>query len=214
MACGEWEAWHYWRLMPSLEAVCARLFGRPGWIPKVIIGGALSFVPVLNLFALGYLLVYGRRLRRSQQLDLPEWSEMNWPRLFIDGVRMLSLLSFFTGIPLVLGWILSLLLFFITFGILGVVAYFPLAICGFLSPILFLCSLGAYLKEENFRDAFQVRTIAEEGLRIWKPLALPVVCFWGIFLMALPLYGLSFFIGAWVLIAFYGTLRSRNSLHL
>ena len=115
-------------LMPSLEAVCARLFGRPGWIPKVLLGGGLSFVPVLNLFALGYLMVYGRRLRRSQQLDLPEWSEMDWPSLFIDGLRMLSLLFCFGGVPLLVGWVVSLLLFFITFGILGVVAYFPIAI--------------------------------------------------------------------------------------
>ena len=195
--------------MPSLEAVCIRLFGRPGWIPKVLLGGGLSFVPGLNLFALGYLMVYGRRLRRSQQLDLPEWSEMDWPRLFIDGLRMFTLLFCFIGFPLLVGWVVSLLLFFITFGILGVVAYFPIALCGFLAPVLFLCSFGAYLRDENFRDAFQLRFIIEEALRSWKVLALPVVCFWGIFLLALPLYGLSFFVGSWVLIAFYGCMRSR-----
>ena len=197
-------------LMPSLEAVCIRLFGRPGWIAKVLLGGGLSFVPGLNLFALGYLMVYGRRLRRSQQLDLPEWSEMDWPSLFIDGLKMFSLLFCFIGIPLMVGWVVSLLLFFITFGILGVVAYFPIALCGFIAPILFLCSFGAYLQNENFRDAFQLRFIIEEGLKSWKVLALPVVCFWGIFLLALPLYGLSFFVGSWVLIAFYGCMRSRS----
>lgn len=197
--------------MPSLEAVCARLFGRPGWIAKVIIGGALSFIPVLNLFALGYLLVYGRRLRRSQQLDLPEWSEMDWPRLFVDGLRMFALLFCFVGIPLILGWLISLLFYFITFGILGVVAYFPVALCGFFAPVLFLCSLGAYLRAENFKDAFQLKNIFNEARHSLKAFGLPVVCFWGIFLMALPLYGLSFFIGAWVLIAYYGSIRSRNA---
>ena len=113
------------------------------------------------------------------------------------------------GIPLLVGWVVSLLLFFITFGILGVVAYFPIALCGFLAPVLVLCSFGAYLQDENFRDAFQLRFIIEEALRSWKVLALPVVCFWGIFLLALPLYGLSFFVGSWVLIAFYGCMRSR-----
>ena len=61
--------------------------------------------------ALGYLMVYGRRLRRSQRLDLPEWSEMDWPSLFIDGLRMLSLLFCFVGVPLLVGWVVSLLLF-------------------------------------------------------------------------------------------------------
>ena len=87
-----------------------QLFGRPGWIPKVLLGGGLSFVPVLNLFALGYLMVYEAVLR-SQQLDLPEWSEMDWPSLFIDGMRMLSLLFCFVGVPLLVGWVVSLLLF-------------------------------------------------------------------------------------------------------
>ena len=45
----------------KFEAVCAKLFGRPGWIPKVLRGGALSFVPGINIFALGYLLTYARK---------------------------------------------------------------------------------------------------------------------------------------------------------
>ena len=196
--------------MPSLEAVCTRLFGRPGWIPKVLLGGGLSFIPGLNLFALGYLFIYGRQLRRSGRVDLPEWSEMNWPELFICGLRLFGLLILYIGLPMLAGWIVSLLLYFLTFGLLGVVAYFPLAICGFFSPMFFLSAFMAYLKHEEFRDAFQIRILAQEVLSGWKPLALPVVAFWGIFLLAIPLYGLSFFIGAWILIAYSSALRMKN----
>lgn len=196
--------------MPSLEAVCTRLFGRPGWIPKVLLGGGLSFIPGLNLFALGYLFIYGRQLRRSGRVDLPEWSEMNWPELFICGLRLFGLLILYIGLPMLVGWIVSLLLYFLTFGLLGVVAYFPLAICGFFSPMFFLSAFMAYLKHEEFKDAFQIRILAQEVLSGWKPLALPVVAFWGIFLLAIPLYGLSFFIGAWVLIAYSSALRMKN----
>ena len=196
--------------MPSLEAVCTRLFGRPGWIPKVLLGGGLSFIPGLNLFALGYLFIYGRQLRRSGRVDLPEWSEMNWPELFVCGLRLFSLLILFIGLPMLVGWIVSLLLYFLTFGLLGVVAYFPLAICGFFSPMFFLSAFMAYLKHEEFRDAFQIRILLQEVLSGWKPLALPVVAFWGIFLLAIPLYGLSFFIGAWLLIAYSSALRMKN----
>ena len=196
--------------MPSLEAVCTRLFGRPGWIPKVLLGGGLSFIPGLNLFALGYLFIYGRQLRCSGRVDLPEWSEMNWPELFICGLRLFGLLILYIGLPMLVGWIVSLLLYFLTFGLLGVVAYFPLAICGFFSPMFFLSAFMAYLKHEEFRDAFQIRILAQEVLSGWKPLALPVVAFWGIFLLAIPLYGLSFFIGAWVLIAYSSALRMKN----
>ena len=193
-----------------MEAVCTRLFGRPGWIPKVLLGGGLSFIPGLNLFALGYLFIYGRQLRRSGRVDLPEWSEMNWPELFICGLRLFGLLILYIGLPMLAGWIVSLLLYFLTFGLLGVVAYFPLAICGFFSPMFFLSAFMAYLKHEEFRDAFQIRILAQEVLSGWKPLALPVVAFWGIFLLAIPLYGLSFFIGAWVLIAYSSALRMKN----
>ncbi len=196
--------------MPSLEAVCTRLLSRPGWIPKVLLGGGLSFIPGLNIFALGYLLIYGRRLRRSQSLDLPEWSEMNWPELFLGGLRVFALLVLFVGAPLILGWILSLVLYFLTFGLLGVVAYLPLAITGFFAPMFFLSSFMAYLKNEEFQDALQFRRITQQVIHGWKPLALPIVAFWGIFLLALPIYGLSFFIGAWILIAYAGVLRMKN----
>ena len=196
--------------MPSLEAVCARLFGKTGWIPKVLIGGGLSFVPGLNLFALGYLFVYGRRLRHSRDLDLPEWSEMNWPELFVSGLRLFGLLILYVGLPMVVGWIISILFYFLTFGLLGVVAYLPLALTGFFSPMLFLSALMEFLRNEEFRDAFKLRSLIQQVFSGWKPLALPVVAFWGIFLLALPLYGLSFFIGAWILIAYSATLRMKN----
>ena len=191
-------------------SVCARLLSRPGWIPKVLLGGGLSFIPGLNIFALGYLLIYGRRLRRTQSLDLPEWSEMNWPELFLGGLRIFALLVLFVGAPLILGWILSLVLYFLTFGLLGVVAYLPLAITGFFAPMFFLSSFMAYLKNEEFQDALQFRRITQQVIHGWKPLALPIVAFWGIFLLALPIYGLSFFIGAWILIAYAGVLRMKN----
>jgi len=210
MACRGNKAWHHNSYMPSLEAVCTRLFGRPGWIPKVLLGGGLSFIPGLNLFALGYLFIYGRQLRRSGRVDLPEWSEMNWPELFVCGLRLFGLLILYIGLPMLVGWIVSILLYFLTFGLLGVVAYFPLAICGFFSPMFFLSAFMAYLKHEEFRDAFQIRILLQEVLSGWKPLALPVVAFWGIFLLAIPLYGLSFFIGAWILIAYSSALIMKN----
>ena len=151
--------------MPSLEAVCSRLFGRPGWIPKVLLGGGLSFIPGLNLFALGYLVVYGRRLRRNQQLDLPEWSEMNWPELFICGLKLFGLLIIFVGLPMIVGWITSIVLYFLTFGLLGVVAYLPLAITGFFAPMIFLAAFMAYLTHEEFRDAFHIRALIQQVIR-------------------------------------------------
>ena len=76
--------------------------------------------------------------------------------------------------------------------------------------MVFLSAFMTYLKNEEFRDAFQIRSLIQQVITGWKPLALPVIAFWGIFLLALPIYGLSFFIGAWVLIAYSSALRMKN----
>ena len=85
--------------MPSLEAVCGRLFGRPGWIPKALWGGLLSFVPILNLLALGYLIEYTQRLRRLGEWELPDWRDQNFPVLFGEGIRAFLVFIAYAGFP-------------------------------------------------------------------------------------------------------------------
>lgn len=196
--------------MPSLEAVCGRLFGRPGWIPKVLLGGVLCFIPILNLFAFGYLLEYARRLRHSNQWDLPDWTDHDLPTLLLSGLRFLLLLLVYVGIPLLLGWLLSLVMLGLSFGLLGIIAYFPLAAAGFVAPFLFLSALRAYLEDGIFSDGFQARGIYRLALSLWPRLGISVIAFWGIFLLALPLYGLSLFLGVWVLIAHSTALQSSR----
>ena len=193
--------------MPSLEAVCGRLFGHPGWMPKVLWGGALSFIPVLNLFSLGYLLEYAVRLRQTRQWELPEWREMEVPSLLQGGLRMLLILAGFGGIPLLVGWLASELVSFLSLGLLGVVSYFPLAACGFVSPFLVLASMHAYLQDGLFSDSWDIKSVLVSARETWPKLILPVIAFWGLLLLALPLYGLSFFVGSWVLVAYSSALR-------
>ena len=170
-------------------------------------GGALCFVPILNLFAFGYLLEYGRQIRQSNQWDLPDWRDHDIPTLLVSGIRLLLLLLTFIGIPLLMGWVLSLLILGLSFGMLGIIAYFPLAITGFAAPFLFLASLHAYLEDGIFANSFQLQQVYRSALAYWPKLGLPVIAFWGIFLLALPLYGISFFLGVWVLIAYSTALQ-------
>ena len=123
--------------MPSLEAVCGRLFGRPGWIPKALWGGLLSFVPILNLLALGYLIEYTQRLRRLGEWELPDWRDQNFPVLFGEGIRAFLVFIAYAGVPLLAGWLLSEMVDLLTFGLLGIVSHFPLAAAGFIVPFLF-----------------------------------------------------------------------------
>ena len=193
--------------MPSLEAVCGRLFGQPGWIPKALWGGLLSFVPVLNVLALGYLIEYAQRLRRLGDSELPEWRDQNFQALFIEGIRAFVVLLSYIGIPLLLGILLSKIFDFFTFGLLGIVSYFPMAISGFIGPFLFLSAIHAYLRDGIFSDVWQIRSVLKNAQKLWPQLAIPVIAFWGIFLLAIPLYGISFFIGLWVLLSYSTVLQ-------
>ena len=102
--------------MPSLEEVCVRLLGKPGWVPKVMLGGALSFIPLINLLSFGYLLHYAIRLRQKNEWNLPGWKNLAPIELFKNGLHFCILLLIFGGIPIFTGWLISALLSFLLFA--------------------------------------------------------------------------------------------------
>ena len=192
--------------MPSLEAVCERLFGHPAWVSKVLWGGAMCFIPVLNLFSLGYLLEYTIRLRQDKEWHLPEWKEMEPIPLFTSGLQVFFLILAYAGCPILVGWLASLLLDFLTFGFLGIVCHFPLAAGAFVAPFLVLASIHAFVRDGLYSDAWRVRLVVQVAKVMAPSLILPIIAFWGVFLLALPLYGFSFFLGTWVLLAYSSAL--------
>ena len=67
---------------------------------------------------------------------------------FLRKVCVPFLLLAYVGIPLLAGWLLSEIVDFLTFDLLGIVSHFPLAIAGFIaSPFLFLSAIHAYLSD-------------------------------------------------------------------
>ena len=139
--------------MPSLETVWT--FGRPGWIPKALWGGLLSFVPILNVLALGYLLEFTQRLRRLGEWELPNGGS-KFPQPFCGRFACLSHITRLCRNPLLAGWLLSEIVDLLTFGLLGIVSYFPLAVAGFIAPFLFLSAIHTYLNDGIYNDAKQV----------------------------------------------------------
>ncbi|MGY8713696.1 MAG: hypothetical protein ACKVJ1_07425 [Verrucomicrobiia bacterium] len=206
MTCELSSSCHDKLIMPSLEAVCKRLFGHPGWVSKVLWGGAMSFIPVLNLFSLGYLLEYTIRLRQDKEWHLPEWKEMEPIQLFTGGLQVFLLILAYAGCPILVGWLASLLVDLLTFGFLGIVCYFPLAAGAFVAPFLSLASIHAFVRDGLYSDAWRVRLVVQVAKVMAPSLILPIIAFWGVFLLALPLYGFSFFLGTWVLLAYSSAL--------
>ena len=193
--------------MPSLEEVCIKLLGRPSWVPKVLVGGALSFIPLLNLISLGYLLEYTIRLRHKGIWDLPDWKNVPLLILIKSGFRFFVLLLVYAVCPIMVGFLITLLLDVLTFGILGIVSYFPVAIGAFVGPFLFLAAIHAYLSDGLLSDAFKINLIYGIVKKMALKLVLPVIAFWGIILLALPLYGFSFFLGTWILLTYSSALH-------
>tara|TARA_B100000959_G_C14856005_1_gene572193 strand:+ start:188 stop:838 length:651 start_codon:yes stop_codon:yes gene_type:complete len=188
--------------MPNFDGLLRRLFGQSGWAPKALLGGALCFVPVVNFLAFGYLLEYAFRVKATHELDLPEWSELGWSDLFFRGLQFAAIfLATFLG-PLLAGWLASGILDMLTFGMLGYLAYAPLGVMAFIAPPLFLASLHLYVRDGMFADAWNLRQTLRLAMMLGKPLLIPILAFWGLMALALPLYGFAFFLGSWVLIAY------------
>ena len=162
VTCGFWEACQLW--LCQVWKQCAEGFSVAGWIPKAW-GGALCFIPILNLFAFGYLLEYARQIRQSSHWDLPEWRDHEFSTLFLSGIRFLLLLLAYVGVPLLVGFLLSLLILGLTFGMLGIIAFFPLAAAG-CCPFLFLSSIHAYLEDGIFSTAFRSKNCPLRTLNV------------------------------------------------
>lgn len=61
------------------------VFDDPNWVQKIIIGGIVSFIPVIGWFlVMGYMIAVGRNVIRGNPEPLPEWSEFG--QYLVDGL--------------------------------------------------------------------------------------------------------------------------------
>jgi hypothetical protein len=111
------------------------------WKRKVLIGGVLNIVPVINFIAMGYAFEVFRMALQREPASLPEWDE--WGQRFVQGL-MIFLIALIYNIA-------SLILFFIhpVVGFLAVIA----------AAFLFPAALAEYAVRANFSDAFQVKGV-------------------------------------------------------
>jgi len=192
--------------MPSFEALCGRLFVQAGWMPKMLWGGALTFIPVVNFLPFGYLMEYALRLSRSGDGEMPAWQDFSLLELFSSGCKLALLLLGYLILPVFLGWGVSEVLDLLTFGFLGVAAYLPMGIGAFAGMFFFLSAVRNYARDGLFSDAWRIREVATLAGQASRGLIFPILAFWGLCLLAFPLYGFAFFIGALSLLAYSSAL--------
>lgn len=60
------------------------MFQDEDWIKKILIGGVVGLIPIVNFAAIGYMIQTIRNVRDGQALPLPEWDEFG--KYFVDGL--------------------------------------------------------------------------------------------------------------------------------
>lgn len=178
------------------EQIFVQLIQQPYWGLKLLIGGGLCFIPIINLFAFGYLYRFSAQLRRTGQLRLPEWHD--WSGLFIDGVKFAVVWLVYWLLPLMLAAALSLVLF--AWG-LGALAYLLMSLVFALVSVLFCSALYRLQMRSDYKDLLNLPLIARMSYRKRINFIVPVLVFGGICAFTLPIYGFAFFGGLLLLLA-------------
>lgn len=190
--------------MPIFEEVFIALIRQRGAGVKLLIGGLLSFVPIVNLLAFGYLYRFVQRIRRTGDVILPEWSD--WRGLFFDGLRF--------GIVWVAYWLLPVMVASMVASMLsglgiGALAYLIFSLTFLIAPILFASALYRYLMRSDLKDLLDVQMIVKMTYLEFPRFLVPAIAYIGLFTVLIPLYGLALFVSFAVILA-HTALCFRN----
>ncbi|MGB0744546.1 MAG: DUF4013 domain-containing protein, partial [Opitutales bacterium] len=176
---------------PIFEEVFSRILRLPGLWVGVLVGGLLSFIPILNIFAFGYLLRLSRGIRQSGNPALPAWSD--WSGLFIDGLKFAVVWLVYWLLPLLIVSVIALIIGMLG---LGALAYLLMSVVFLLAPILFSSALYRYSMRSDFKDLLDIALIIRMSYGSFPRLIIPALAFVGIFAVLFPLYGFAVFFGS------------------
>lgn len=186
---------------PTLEEVLQQQFLLPKFWVNLLVGSLLSFVPLVNIFAFGYLYQVFRGVRRLGQPAMPPWHD--WKELFIDGLRFTVVWLCYWIIPILLAACLSSI--FTRFG-LGMFSSILFLSVFLFSNILFIAALSHYHSREDLKDLLNFRLILKNTRTIFPKLLASSILYLGIFLWLLPFYGFGLF-GGLLLLLTYASLH-------
>lgn len=117
------------------------------WLIKVLIGGALIWIPIVNFLVFGYLLKVLGDAKDKKEATLPEWQ--NWPVLFQEGFM-----------AFVIGLCYAAPLFVL--GMLPLIGYLFRAITVFLLAPVVSIAICLYLERKQLPAAFDFKAIIEK----------------------------------------------------
>ncbi len=62
------------------------MFQDRDWLKKILIGGVISLIPIVNFAAMGYIVQLIRNVRDGEMLPLPEWDQFG--ECFVSGLYL------------------------------------------------------------------------------------------------------------------------------
>lgn len=80
-------------------------FQDSNWISRIIIGGIINLIPILNLAAIGYTLAQMKRVARGEEVPLEEWNDIG--SKWMDGLLL--------GVAVFVWMLPGMLVFFLLF---------------------------------------------------------------------------------------------------
>jgi hypothetical protein len=95
-----------------MERISARVFGRPGWLGRVFVGGFLLAVPIVNLWALGQIMTGASREEGDgtvRSASLPGVWRHGWA----EGAAAWALAGAYASVAMVLGYWIGEILDFV-----------------------------------------------------------------------------------------------------
>lgn len=141
------------------------------WIKKILIGGILLLVPILNFVCTGYYLKVIKGSIEGRN-NMPEWDD--WGDLFMKGFFVLIISLAYSIIPIILisiiiliisssGFALAGLFESESMGIFAILFIFIGSLIGFIIlfvvNLMYPMSLAMFANEWSFGDAFKIREI-------------------------------------------------------
>lgn len=109
---------------------------------------------------------------------------------------------------MLLGWGASMLIGFM-FSLLQLdflarsVAWLPFTVACAIAFPLSLIALVRYVERENFADAFDLPAVVATLRNSLRVIAVPTLAVFGLLAVGWPIYGIAFFLGAVLLLAYY-----------
>ena len=176
--------------IPIFEEVLQCLVKQPNFWMKMVIGGLLSFIPVVNFLAFGFLYRVSTQVQNEGTTKLPEWTD--WNGLFRDGIRLVIVWLFYWLIPMLVAWVLRMFL-----GVVGLAAlgYLLVSSAFVLFSVLFGAAIYRYNRTSDFKSLLEVSLVVRMAYHTFPKMVVPAFFFLGVFALNPALYGLTIFFG-------------------